>query len=62
MGLLWGWVVGLHWVVWHRFGVPRWIQGVGLIRGMGLRVGWWRFEQSGSRVWEGLFAGWVAVI
>ena len=28
LGLLWGWVVGLRWVVWIRFWVPRWIQGL----------------------------------
>ena len=62
MGLLWGWVVGQHWVVWRCFWVPCWIPGLGLIWGLGLRVGWRGFEQSGSRVWEGLFAGWVVVI
>ena len=30
--------------------VPRWIQSLGPIWGLGLRVGWWGFEQSGSRV------------
>ena len=50
MGLLWGWVVGLHWVVWLRFWVPRWIQGLGPIWGLGLRVGWWGFEQFCSLV------------
>ena len=49
MGLLWGWVVSLpvHWVVWHHFWVPRWIQGLGQISGLGLLVVWWGFEQSG---------------
>ena len=38
-----GWVVGLRWVVWIRFWVPRWIQSLGPIWGLGLRVGWWGF-------------------
>ena len=50
LGLLWGWVVSLHWVVWRRFWVPRWIQGLGPIWGLGLRVWWQGFEQSCSRV------------
>ena len=36
--------------VWRRFWVPRWIQGLGPIWGLGLQVGWWGFEQSCSRV------------
>ena len=33
-----------------RFWVPRWIQCLGLIWGLGLRVRWRGVEQSGSRV------------
>ena len=50
VGLPWGWVVGLRWVVLIRFWVPCWIQGLGPIWGLGLQVGWWGFEQSCSRV------------
>ena len=57
MGLLWGWVVGLDWVVsrWPRFWVPRWIQGLCPIWGLGLQVGWRGVEQSGRGVvcWVG---------
>ena len=50
LGLLWGWVVGLRWVVWICFWVLRWIKGLGPIWGLGLLVGLWGFEQSGALV------------